>query len=256
MNSQRKKAYIIIGGSVTFLVGLLLLKVLITPAPVCDSKIKSKTVVLLDRSQGITTQTTEAIVNRTWQHIEDNVAVGELVTIYDLTEDSKKNLKPIFQACKPRTEGSQLTENAKRVKLEFQNFKKKLSAELGNPIAGSDESPIAQALIDLSLDTKNFQSPDVTKLLIFSDFMEHTKKFSLYKCTDGKQSIQQFRTSKTGSQERPEFKNVEVQMHLIPRDDISKAALQCRPLFWNWFFGDNKGSCKKSSCLTPTYLPG
>ena len=195
MTSQRKKAYLIIGGSVIFLLGLLLMKVLITPAPVCDPKVKSKTVVLLDRSQGVAKQTTEAIVNRTWQHIEDSVSVGELVTIYDLTQDSKKNLKPIFQACKPRDEGSQLTENAKRVKLEFQNFKKKLSSELANPINGSDESPIAQALIDLSLDNKNFQSKDVTKLLIFSDFMEHTPKFSLYKCTDGKQAIQQFRSS-------------------------------------------------------------
>lgn len=256
MTNQRKNAYLIIGGSVIFLLGLLLMKVLITPAPVCDPKIKSKTVVLLDRSQGVAKQTTEAIVNRTWQHIEDSVSVGELVTIYDLTQDSKKNLKPIFQACKPRNEGSQLTENAKRVKLEFQNFNKKLKNELANPIDGSDESPLAQALIDLSLDNKNFQSKDVTKLLIFSDFMEHTPKFSLYKCTDGKQAIQQFRSSKTGAMERPEFNNVEVQMHLIPRDDISKSALQCRPIFWNWFFGDNKGSCKKNSCLTPIYLPG
>jgi hypothetical protein len=148
MTNQRRNAYLIIGGSVIFLLGLLLMKVLITPSPVCDPKIKSKTVVLLDRSQGVAKQTTEAIVNRTWQHIEDSVSVGELVTIYDLTQDSKKNLMPIFQACKPRSEGSQLTENAKRVKLDFQNFNKKLRNELANPIDGSDESPLAQALIE------------------------------------------------------------------------------------------------------------
>lgn len=254
--TQRQKAYYIIFGSVIFLIIIFSLKLFLTKKPVCDPGVKSKTVILIDRSEGVASQTIEAIVNRTWAHIEENVNVGELVTIYDLTQDSKNNLKPIFEACKPRSDGSQLTENVKQVKREFSNFKKNLTSELANPIKGSNESPIAQAIIDLSLDTKHFQSKELTKLLVFSDFMENTAKFSLYKCSDAKRSIQEFRSSKTGSQERPEFKNTEVQMHIIPRDNITKTALQCRAIFWNWFFGDNSGGCGKSSCQTPTYLPG
>jgi hypothetical protein len=86
--------------------------------------------------------------------------------------------------------------------------------------------------------------------------MENTEKFSLYKCTNPQLSIQEFRNSRTGAMERPEFINVDIQMHIIPRTNISKPALQCRALFWNWFFGDSKGSCKKDSCLNPEHLPG
>ena len=254
--SQRKKAYYIIGGSVAFLIGLLLLKLLITPKPLCDPSVKAKTVILIDHSEDVSTQTIDAIVERAWEQIEKFAQDGELVSIYDLTKASKQNLKPSFEACKPRSEGSQSIENVKRVKLEFENFKKKLRTELAVPIKGSDESPIAQAIIDLSLDTKHFKSTDVTKLIVFSDFMEHTSKFSLYKCTNPEQSIQQFRNSRTGALERPEFTNVEVQMHIVPRKEMTRGSLQCRALFWNWFFGDNKGSCKKESCLSPEHLPG
>jgi hypothetical protein len=257
--TRREKAWYMIGGSVAFLIALLTLKQLMSPPPVCDPKIKSKTVILLDHSESVSSQTVDAIVERTWKHIEERVPAGELISVYEITKLSKTNLKPSFEGCKPRTEGSQYVENAKKVSRDFENFKKKLKADLSAPIKVANhpvESPIAQALIDLSLDDKHFRSEDVTKLLVFSDFLEYTPKFSLYSCSTGKQAIKDFRVSRTGAVERPSFKHVDVQLNVIPRTISNRAAIQCRDEFWLWFFGDNQGSCKQDACLRRDDLPG
>jgi len=256
---QRKQAWMIIGGSLGLLISLLILKQVLTSPPVCDPNIKSKTVILLDHSEAMPRQTVDAIVERVLRHIATNVPAGELVSIFEITKLSKVNLRPLFSACKPRSDGSQYTENIKKVNRDFVNFNKKIQEELETPIKSSSEpveSPIAQAIIDLSLDDKHFRSNDLTKLLIFSDFLEYTPKFSLYSCTDRRQSVKEFRSSRTGAVERPTFKHTEVQMHIIPRVISNKISVQCRDEFWIWFFGDNQGSCKKEACLGRDDLPG
>lgn len=254
---KRKQAWWIIGGSVAFLGALLLGKALLTTPPVCDPAVKSKTVILLDYSEEVSTQTMDSIIGRAWKMIDEEVPEGEQVSVYSLNKATKKDFKPLFSACKPRKTGSRTTEDVRRIRRDFdEKFVKPLRAELSVPITGSDESPIAQALIDLSLDDLRFRSSDVTRLAVFSDFMENTSKFSMYRCTNPVEAVNQFRSSRIGAVERPQFKNVDVRMHIIPRTNISKSALQCRDRFWMWFFGDNQGTCKKNSCLSPDHLPG
>lgn len=253
----RKQGWMIIGGSCAFLAALLVAKIIVSTPPICDPAVKSKTVILLDHSEAVTTQTIDSIVERAWKIIEAEVPEGELVSIYSLSKMTKKDLKPSFSACKPRRDGSRSTEDVKRIRREFEDkFKKPLRAELATAIQGSDESPIAQALIDISLDDVRFRSSDVTRLVVFSDFLENTTGFSMYKCTDPNKAVERFRASRLGAVERPTFKNVDVRMNIIPRHNVSKPMLQCRDRFWLWFFGDNQGSCKSSSCLTPDNLPG
>ncbi|MFM2084322.1 MAG: hypothetical protein RLY95_1140 [Pseudomonadota bacterium] len=249
--ARRTAAWFIISASLLFLIGILSLKSIVSPTPVCDPSIKSKTVIVIDQSEDVPTQTTNAILERAWEHIVKNVPAGERVSIYAVTSESKNNLKAVFSSCKPRETGSQLVENAKKVTRDFeQKFKNPIREILAKKISGSDQSPIAQALTDLSLDDKSFRSSDVTKLLIFSDFLENTPKFSLYKCTNATAAIQLYKSGNIGAVQRPSFNHSEIKMHIIPRRKISSSAIQCRDAFWVWFFGDNKGS------LTPDALPG
>lgn len=249
--NRRTQAWLIIGGSVSFLVFLLCAKLIISPVPVCDPSVKTKTVILLDHSEDVSHQTIDVIVERAWKYIEETVKEGELVSVFNLTKASKKDLRPIFFGCKPRKDGSRSFEDIKRIKRDFEEkFKKPIRSLLSAPITGSDESPIAQAIIDLSLDDAHFRSIDVTRLLVFSDFLENTPKYSMYKCVDPSQTVNAFRASRVGAVERPVFRKVDVQMNIIPRDKIGRVVLECRDKFWIWFFGDNKGS------LTPDYLPG
>jgi len=249
--NRRNQAWIIIGGSFTFLGLLLAAKLIFSPAPVCDPSVKSKTVILIDHSEEVAVQTIDAIVERAWKFIDETAKEGELISVFNLTKSSKKELRPTFFACKPRKDGSRGTEDVRRIKRDFEEkFKKPLRAQLSAPISGSDESPIAQVIIDLSLDDAHFRSADVTRLLIFSDFLENTPGYSMYKCADPSQTVNAFRASRLGAVERPIFRKVDVQMNIIPRQKIGRSILQCRDKFWAWFFGDNKGS------LIPDYLPG
>jgi len=255
--NKRRQAWIIIGLSVLFIFSILLGKQIFGGStPVCDPDVKSKTVILIDHSQGVSTQTSEAIVNRAWNHIDKQAKTGELVSVYLITQQSKTNLHPVFESCKPRANGSAAIENVKKVHKDFENFKSRLTEELTKSIGGSSESPIAQSIIDLSLDDKHFRSSELTSLLVFSDFWEYTPKFSLYSCPSQTLCVDQFRLSRKGAEERPHFENVDVQMHIIPRENISSGTVKNRAYFWNWFFGDSNGNCRKASCLNPDNLPG
>jgi hypothetical protein len=254
--NTRKKAWWIIGGSVAFLGMLIGAKLLVTPKPICDPEVHSKTVIVLDHSESVPGQTIEAIVERAWQFVETKTLEGELVSVYTLSQLSKNNFKPSFSACKAPKEGNRGIEDVKRLKRDFEeNFKKPLVRELGSKIEDSDESPIAQALIDLSLDDKHFRSTDVTHVLVFSDFIENTPKFSMYKCNNFGTTIQLFRNSRVGSVERPSFENTDIRLNIIPRHNITRPVLECRDKFWNWFFGDMKDSNKKSGLIRDN-LPG
>ena len=194
---KRKQAWLIIFGSVLFLGALLFGKTIITPKPVCDPSIKSKTVILLDHSEGVPTQTMNEIVDRAWEMIDKEVPEGELVSVFSLDKLSKRDFKPSFSACKPRIDGSRTTEDIRRIRRDFEDkFKKPLMTALAAPISGADESAIAQALIDLSLDDVRFRSNDVTRLSIFSDFLENTPGFSMYKCTNPAGAVSQFLESR------------------------------------------------------------
>lgn len=118
------------------------------------------------------------------------------------------------------------------------------------PLDGK-ESPIAQALTDISLTA--YLRGNSNTLLIFSDMLEHTDKFSLYNCSASKEVVARYRASRQGAQERPEFKNTTVVLNLIPRLDQSKETLKCRDALWPWFFGNNAGT---QAGLTFDYLPG
>ncbi|MBM3496051.1 MAG: hypothetical protein FJX72_17280, partial [Armatimonadetes bacterium] len=224
---KRTQAWLIIGGSCAFLGLLIGAKLIVSPKLVCDPEVKSKTVILIDHSEAVATQTLDAIVERAWALVESETREGELVSVFNLSKMTRNELKPAFSACKPRKDGSRGTEDVRRIKREFEEkFKKPLRAELAAPIGNSDESPIAQALVDLSLDDLRFRSTDVTRLAVFSDFIENSPGFSMYKCQDPARAIEQFRASRLGAVERPTFRNVDVRMNIIPRRNVARAALQ------------------------------
>ena len=64
---RRKQAWLIIGGSVALLIVILILKQVLSPPPICDPNIKSKTVILLDHSETVAVQTVDTIVERAWK---------------------------------------------------------------------------------------------------------------------------------------------------------------------------------------------
>lgn len=253
-NQQALAAAIVSG---ILIVVLLAASLYFKPKPLdengCGPEPYGKSVVLIDASDDVTAQTQKEIIVRVKNAITNKVKDGELVSVFTVNEMSKKSLVPLFAYCKPKRSGNELTENNRMLERNYvKKFEQPLEAAVRSPMQGSKQSPIAQSLIDLSL--SNFmRSEKKANLLIFSDLMEYTDKFSLYGCTSGTKAVSDFRESRGAAIARPTFHNVDVELNIIPRPETSATAGQCRNHFWTWFFGDNAGS---DAQLTPSDMPG
>ncbi|QEZ44154.1 hypothetical protein [Cupriavidus oxalaticus] len=219
----------------------------------CGLEPAGKTVFVIDQSEDLTEQTKAEVVARAMKVVDEKVKAGELVSVFSITELSKKNLVPVFSYCKPSREGSRVTSNPKLLERIYrEKFAKPLEKALRMPIPGSKESPVAQAIVDLSL-SEHLNSPAESRLVVFSDLMEHTDKFSLYGCKAAQEAISRFRYARGATVARPAFKDVEIELNIVPRPNIPAPVGKCRDAFWVWFFGDNEGA---RASLTPNYLPG
>lgn len=229
------------------------------PKPGLDNCVGSEsanTVIVLDRSQGIATQTLNELVARAMAAIAA-AQENERISIFTVTSDSRRSLEPILSLCKPPKQANRLVEDVKRVQALYQDrFERPIRKSLEQPVGESAESPIAQVLTDLSV--SKFLRADRNRLLIFSDMLEHTSRFSLYKCTAQDEVVSVYRQSRAGGVERPTFRNTSVSVNYIPRRprtdiSLSRETLRCRERLWTWFFGDNSGP---DAGLTTDYLPG
>lgn len=218
----------------------------------CVTPTVAETVIVLDHSETLSDQTRNEITARAMARVRDHVATNERVTVFYVSEVSKKSLVPAFSRCKPPQDGNRAFEDVKGIAKTYQTaFLEPLENVLRAAPSNAKESPIAQALIDISL--SQYLRGKRNTLLVYSDMLEHTPKFSLYSCVDPQKSVALFRLARKGAQERPKFSQTSVVLNIIPRLDISKATLKCRDEVWGWFFGDSEG---KASRLDLDYLPG
>jgi hypothetical protein len=245
LSQKDKKGVVLIAVAGAVMIGLFGAHVAVgnKPKPAldgCTGTPTANTVIVLDHSETISEQTRHEITARALAHVELKSAPNERVTVFDIGQASKKALTPVFSRCKPAQDGSRLTENVAAIKKTYQrDFIGPLKAVLDVPPANDKESPIAQSVIDISL--SQYLRGEHNSLLVFSDLLEHTPKFSVYTCSDPERVISAFRESRKGAQERPVFKNTTVTLNVIPRTDVPKGALRCRDKLWPWFFGDSEG---------------
>lgn len=218
----------------------------------CVGTPRSNTVVVLDESERVTEQTIAEMRARALSYVMDSVPVNERVTVFTIGDLSKRSLKPAFSACRPQSEGNRLTENVKAIEKRFrERFQAPLDSALSAPPGDTRESPIAQAITDISL--SQYLRGERNTLLVFSDMLENTDRFRLYGCTDAEATVARFRESRLGAVERPTFRNTRVVLNIVPRLDLSRETIRCRDSLWVWFFGDNPGDY---AGVELDYLPG
>jgi hypothetical protein len=218
----------------------------------CIGKVTRSTVILLDHSERISTQTQDEIIARVNNHIANSVKLNERVSVFALSEDSKNRLAPLMTACMPENQGNGFTDNKRLVLKDFQEkFELPLRAAISSPIQGSTQSPIAQAIADLS--ASRYLKSEVNTLIVFSDMIENSNRLTMYGCTSPDSIIQTYRENTKGSIERPEFQSTTIKINMIPRTDLGRTVHQCKDKFWPWFFGNHTGSTKGVSI---EYLPG
>lgn len=252
-----KHGYLLIAGMVLLVVAFFGFKMSQDNKPKpgvdnCLGAVTANTVVVLDHSEEVTEQTRQEISARAMAYILDKVKPNERISIFTVSDLSKNALTPIFSRCRPPDEANQFVESKTLVHKRFvESFEKPVQQALTLAPINSKESPIAQALTDISL--SQYLRGETNTLLVFSDMLENTSKFSLYGCQSAATVVSRYRESRRGAQERPAFKNTNVSLNLIPRSDQSKEVFICRDELWKWFFNDNSGS---KAGLNVDYLPG
>lgn len=257
LSEKDKKGIILIALVVGALLAIVGVKLAIGSPPKvgpdgCIGKVVANTVIVLDHSETLTDQTRNEIVARAMTYVREKTQANERVTVFNVSDLSKKSLVPIFNRCKPHQDGNRVYEDTRGIEKAFKrDFIEPLQRVLSTAPVNAKQSPIAQGLIDISL--TQYLRGEHNSLLVFSDMLENTPKFSLYSCGDPKKAVALFRESRKGAQERPQFRHTSVSLNMIPRMDIAKATLICRDQVWEWFFGDNEGDGARSEI---DYLPG
>jgi hypothetical protein len=252
-----RRGRVLIAVIVLAAVGLIIARTVISrrPRPGPDNCIgtpDSSTVLVFDRSEGISRQTLDEMKARAIAFIRDNVRVNERVTVFTVDDSSTYSLRPLVSVCRPRRTGSELTENTRLLQRQYeQRFEQPIDSALSMIAGDGRRSPIAQALTDISL--SQYLGRSKNALLVFSDLLENTDRYSLYRCEAAGRVIQEFRKSRAGARERPSFRNTHVYLHVIPRLDYPEEVWRCRDTLWLWFFGDNEGP---DAAVDVLFLPG
>lgn len=258
MRTRRdKQGLLLLGCVATVVLGLLAYRSYLGSKPEpgsdnCLGRPDASTVVVIDRSEETTQQTLNEIRARAISYVRDSVKDNELVTVFSIDDLAKRALVPLVSLCRPRREGNRLVENVKTLERRFHtNFEAPLDAALAPRQGTSTESPLAQAITDISL--SRYLRSGRNTIMVFSDMLENTGRFSLYRCVSPARVIEEFRRSRAGAMERPRFRNTMVRLNIIPRLNQSQATLECRDKLWVWFFGDNPGP---NAGVELDYLPG
>ena len=127
MSLERKKAINKIIGMVSVFVVLGAVKVWQqtqekpNPETNCYKHISGKMAILIDKTDIIPPQTQTEITVRALAAINEYSKMGDLISVYEITQDSLSSLKPAFQMCRPKSgsESNELTENSKKIDKDF-----------------------------------------------------------------------------------------------------------------------------------------
>lgn len=235
----------VVGGLIFAALGAGLIYQAQKPRPnrdtLCVGQSDRSTVIVLDWTDHVSVQTQNEIVSRVTATVRDEVAAGENVAVFTVDDLSRRSLAPKFDKCKPDVTGSALTQNTTAIRQQAKRqFDDELLKVLRAPVTSAAQSPIAEAIIDLS-QTRYLRAVTSNRLMVFSDLIQNTAQASVLSCVDGQTLIENFSRSQAAGTPRPSFKQVDVRLNVVPRSGLNQAGVDCRTRFWNWFFGDNSG---------------
>lgn len=253
-NTKYYIGFVIIGIAVISFLAYLIDKesnrVMVDKVTGCPEVSKGALIVLVDRTEDYTEQGISELQSRVLKEI-DRLNAYDRVSIFSVSEISKRNLKPLFDRCVPDLDPDPAIENKNQVNNKFKReFLGTMGIKgdddyregtilyaLSKKYNDSDESPVAQVITDMTLDTDRFSSIENKKFLIFSDMLEHTDRFSIYKgCISQEDVVRRFKDSRVNMNVRPTFNGADIMVNLLPNTDASPDVIRCRAMLWNWFF--------------------
>src|SRR5947209_6980450 len=106
LSNRDKQGAWLIAAVVAVLIALISAKLWLGSKPSpdannCVAPILANTAIVLDHSEAISEQTRREIIARAMAHIKDNVKENERVSVFTVSELSKRSLIPVVSLCKP-----------------------------------------------------------------------------------------------------------------------------------------------------------
>ena len=217
----------------------------------CAGTIASELSVLVDLPAQLEPSTKAELLVRLSQQLDAEHVGVQRMNLFSTAPEHGDAATPIFSACTSRAALASLFRLHgldPRLKSHFVDNVKVAMIARGTAAAPSG---ITQVVADLSV-SQYLRAPQNT-LVVFSDLIEKSDGISLLKCRDPQDAVRIYRAARAGGVERPAFKNVSVDLNVIPDAGIAPSTGQCRKSFWNWYFGDAEG---ENAHVKMNYLPG
>jgi len=215
------------------------------------NKPNSKYLFLIDRTDLLSLKTQEGIKKIIDNFIE-SAKPGTLIRIVYITGNDKSD--DTVSACRPEmlTRTTTITTKKGEVQGRWDEFYKKIETKLNEKQLSSPSSPIYDTVLNEA--RTEFQPFSGKKLIaVFSDYRQHTSKFSLHhRCGDIDSEFNRLIDSLPIQRNDPQGKSqplaalsaTEIHPYFIPRDDMTREYMTCVTAIAERFF--NKTSDGKS----------
>ena len=258
MDKDTKLRYLIGLVVVALIVGGAVYKHL-TKLPDCLSDPAAKVVILIDQTDPVSLLANLEIKKRALdflgnKRVKDgrlksdtglDTPVNSLVTIFHI-DSNQRDLKPLFSGCRPPSdrevnaiEGDPQTAQRRYV----EKFQSRIEPLLEIGKQKDKASPIVETLYSVSR-TSFFSRPakdkPKTKVLIFSDMVQHSDEVSLYGCTGSSSPNLSPSAKNLIDKLSSSYGSADVWINLIIRDKSDSQQLpssQCLKQFWSQALG-------------------
>jgi len=209
------------------------------PESLCPDKTDAHTVIVLDKTDTFSKNQQRFILNFINQE-KNKLETSEKFSIFTLTENTYMSPEPIFSKCNPGTgkTANKLYQNPRKMQSRFDSFfSKPLKENMNNMLLDNtgSKSPIFEMIRELSL--RDDFSNDVGKrtLIIVSDMMHHTSKFSHYK---NRSSYEYFSEKSYAYEVATSLNTVDVKIIYLLRDKLGYVQGPKHLSFWKDYFED------------------
>lgn len=199
------------------------------------SELPESVVVLIDHTDRLNPTQKASLENRLWD-IASSVQRHGSIKVFSVAKITDKVLSPDIELCNPGSDkdANELTENKRFAKKKYEEkFKKPINDLLNNVFDAADakQSPIMEALQSTVVTTfiGKVNSAKSKRIIIVSDLLEHTEKFSMYK---GVPEFSAYRANPHWPTVKSDMSGIEVEIFFLHRGGEEKLQTSNLRNFW------------------------
>ena len=209
------------------------------PETLCPDVVMAHTIIVLDKTDFLSSDQQRFALNYINRE-KDKLGPSEKLSIFTLTERNYINPEPIFSKCNPGTgeNASQLYQNPRKIQMRFEEFFSKPLEENMNDILSDStgsKSPILEVIRELSLRDDFGNNVEHRTLIIISDMMQHTSKYSHYKNTV---EYKLFSKKPYADEVKANLNSVNVKIVYLRRDKLGNIQGEKHLSFWEDYFNE------------------